>query len=768
MSKRTLSSLVQTLLLLVGSLLFLPRAEAGLPLEETRVEIDISGPVAEMTVEQTFLNDNEDFIEALYVFPLHQDSAVDAMVMRIGDREIRADIMEREEAREVYEEALESGRSAALVEQERPNVFTQNVANIPPGERIHVILHVVQPLTYEDGRYRFEFPLVVGPRFVPTGVEDAARITPPVSPGDTGHRVSIDLQAWMGFPLADMESISHPEAEIFLDGSEGSLILDGIRADRDFVVELDPDVDSPQASLLVQDGHFSLLVEPPPAPEDSEILPRELIFVVDNSCSMSGTPIQMAKQAMRKALRGLRPGDSFQVIRFSEGASRLSSAPLAATPENIRLGLAYVDQMQGMGGTHMMAGIDAALEYTPTDRKRIVCFMTDGYIGNERQILGAIADKIGSARLFSFGIGSSVNRFLLDRMATVGRGAVTYVLLNESPDGKVDEFYERIARPVLTDIEIDFGDMDVEGIYPKLIPDLFAGQPVRVVGRYRGSTDTVRVSGWMGNGPFSQEVAVEAVDDGSAIGTMWARSRVRSLQDEQHWGEIEAVKAEIIDTALQYDLLTAYTSFVAVEWRVRNPNGAPLTLNQPLETPAGVDFERVFGSELSRRHMRPGDPLLTVDAPPDARDVLVIFPWGELERMRWDSRRERWYVRFLVPRGVEDGVYQIRVLAVMPDGSIQPLSEELYIDSEAPEFDLEATWEGDSTRVTLYAEEPLRSVHFFPPGRPDLRIRVDVRALNLQEGEPVEVVLPGRWVRISVMAKDLALNRIEEQVEVSP
>jgi Ca-activated chloride channel family protein len=747
--------------------LFLPTAaQAGFPLESTRVEIDILGPVVEVHMEQTFSNTHEEFIEATYVFPLQEDAAVDAMSMRIGGREIRAQIEEKEKAREIYEKNKALGRAVALTEQERANVFTQSVANIPPGESIHVSLHIVQPLSYENGVYRFTLPLVVGPRFVPAGVADADRITPPAIDGDNGHRVDIELFANLGLPLADVRSLAH-DADIKLDGETVEISLKGIRATRDFVVEIVLDTDEPLAALMVQEGHFSLLIEPQPLPSDDQVVPRELVFVVDNSCSMSGVPMDMAKQAMHKALSNLRPSDSFQVLKFSESASALSPTSLAATPANIRRGREFVDAMAGMGGTHMLAGIEAALDAPDDgDRQRIVCFMTDGYIGNERQIFAAIGDKLGNARLFSFGIGSSVNRFLLDRMARLGRGHVTYVLLGDSPEGKVDAFYDRIASPVLTDIALDFGEAKVWDVYPKLIPDLFTGSPVRVFGRVEGEVTTVRLTGRTGAGRFEETLEVEAFDEGVAIGSAWARARIRDLEEEQHWGEIEDVKSEITETALAYNILSAYTSFVAYERRIRNTGGTPLRVDQPLSMPDGVDFKRVFGTEISRKHMRPGDPLLTVEAPRDAQQVMAVFPWGELVRMRWDEVREHWYHRFLVPRGVEDGVVHIDILIVLPDGSVERTREELIIDSTAPELVVEARWDRGNTHVSVLPEEPLRSVHVFPIGRPELRVRVDVRALDLAPGEPVEVVLLGQWSEITVVAKDLALNRIQQDHDV--
>ena len=733
----------------------LAQATTELPLESISYDVLVTGPYAEITVRQTFGNPNEEFIEAIYSFPLHQEAAVDDMNMRMGERLIRGEIQTREEARETYEKAVSEGRTAALTEQERPNIFTQSVGNLAPGEQITVELHLTQPLSYEDGVYGLEIPMTVGPRFSPAGVSDVEAISPPTAAGPTGVLVDMDIQLEMGMPLAEVWSPSHEQIAV----AEGFTQLEGLRPNKDFVLRFDADASEPVASLLTQGDHFALTLEPPLDPAQETVVPRELVFVVDNSCSMGGVPMDMAKEAMRTALQGMLPGDSFQVIRFSEGASALSDRPLPATPENIEKGLAYVDAMEGMGGTHMLAGIEAALDYPyDPERQRIVCFMTDGYIGNETEILAAIENKRGNTRLFSFGIGSSVNRYLLDQMSEIGRGQVTYVLLNEDPSGKVEAFYQRIARPVLTDIELDFHGAEIWGAYPTNAPDLYAGIPLKVVGRFDGDLSTVTVKGRQGHQDYEQTFRLQPVDDGTAIASTWARQRVKALEKEQIHGEIPEVTEEIVQTALSYRLLTKHTSFVAVEYRVRNESGSTETVVQPVENPEGVDLMKAVGGDLSRVYMPPGDPLLTIDAPREAEEVIAILPWGPVVQLEWDELRERWYHRFLVPRDVQDGAYEIRAFVTMPDGSTEVWVEELVIDGSAPELDVELVQANGITRVLVRPQEPLRSLLIDPVGHPEQRHRVDLRG---RDEEVVEIVLPGSFDEVVVVAKDRAMNRIQ-------
>jgi len=257
------------------------------------------------------------------------------------------------------------------------------------------------------------------------------------------------------------------------------------------------------------------MIQPKAELRAEEITPKEMIFVVDNSGSMSGYPIEKAKEAVRRCLRGMNPNDSFQVIRFSESASALSDRPLPNTPGNVKKGLKYVDDMQGMGGTEMIEGIKASLSYPPDpERVRIVCFMTDGYIGNENEILAAIEKLLGNARLFSFGVGSSVNRYLLDRMAEVGRGMVQYVRPDEETETCVSRFYERIDKPFLMDIDIDWNGLKVTDLYPRRIPDLFSAQPVIIHGRYTQAGKTeITLNGTVGGEAYSQPLAVELPAD---------------------------------------------------------------------------------------------------------------------------------------------------------------------------------------------------------------------------------------------------------------
>ena len=610
-----------------------------LPLKHTEVEAEISGYIARVKVKQTFTNPNDQPIEAVYVFPLPQNAAVNDMQIRVGDRVIRGVIKPREEAKKIYDEAKQAGKTAALLEQERPNIFSQSVANIMPGSEIEVEITYDDLLPYEQGRYELVFPMVVGPRYIPgtpkdkdggepvspepggggwatdtDQVPDASRITPPVlKPGErNGHDIRVTVKLHAGLPVRDIECPTHevilsPETAPFEGPVTVRLAPRDTIPNKDFVLRYTVAGAAPQTGFLAHrddnGGVFMLMFQPPIQPESGVITPKEMIFVLDCSGSMSGEPLALVKKAVRYALNNLNPDDTFQIIRFSDRLASFAKEPVKATPDNVRRGLSYLNGLNSEGGTEMLEGIKAALDFPHRDnRLRLVCFMTDGYIGNEKEILDAIRTRLGDdTRLFSFGVGSSVNRYLLERMAEVGRGEVKYILLNEKPEDAVKKFYERVRNPVLTHLRVDWAGLDVVDLFPARIPDLFAGQPIFVLGRYnRPGEATLRIRGKVHGETVTYEVPVtlpETADQHAALASLWARARIRELSTELYGGEDKDVIQEITALALKYHLMSEYTSFVAVEDKVVNENGNPVTIQVPVEMPEGVSYEGVFGGE---------------------------------------------------------------------------------------------------------------------------------------------------------------------------
>jgi len=591
--------------------------EIPLPLKHTDVKGQISGYIATVNVIQQFHNPYDEKIEAVYVFPLPQNAAINEFIMIIGDRKIRGIIREREEAERIYRQARDRGYVASLLTQERPNIFTQKVANIEPGKQIDVDIKYFNTLAYVDGWYEFVFPMVVGPRFNPPGYTDGvgavARGKAGISgqktevqylkPGErSGHDIAVTVDIDAGVAIEEVISTNHAITKSSLSPDKMSVKLSSLDSipNKDFVLRYKVAGKTIKSALVThrdeRGGFFTLMLYPPENLSHLKRAPVEMIFVLDCSGSMSGKPIAKAKDAINRALKKLQPDDTFQIIRFSNNASKLGPEPIEATPENIRKGLKYVKSLRGSGGTMMIEGIKAALDF-PHDphRFRLVSFMTDGYIGNEAEILAAVHEKLGASRIFSFGVGSSVNRYLLDRMAKLGKGTVAYIGLDDSAGRVVDLFYDRISHPALTDVAIDFSGMKVADVYPRRIPDLFVGRPVILTGRFTGrGRTTIRVTGKIGD--LSQEIAIPVnLDDSAArhkgIACVWARKKIEDLANRATYDSNPELPEEIKQVALEYSLMSAYTAFIAVDSSKKTAGDHGVTVAIPVPVPDGVRYD---------------------------------------------------------------------------------------------------------------------------------------------------------------------------------
>lgn len=592
-----------------------PAVEVPLPLKHTAVTANVDGYVSTVNVRQSFENPYAEKIEVVYLFPLPEKSAVNEFLMTIGERQIRGILREKKEAEAIYNEARRQGYQASLLVQRRPNVFEQKVANIEPGKAIDVDIRYFHTLAYKDGWYSFVFPTVVGPRFNPPGSADPieARSRGAVPTGNTavtylrpqersGHDISIEVQIDAGVNIEELRSThaiveSRPTAETM----HVELANQRSIPNRDFVLDFKVTGDTVRSNLLTYrnpetgQGYFTMMLYPPATTESLRRQPMEMVFVIDCSGSMSGRPIEQAKNAVYAALSHLQPGDSFQIIRFSEHASQLGTRPLEATPRNIAHARQYLRRLSGTGGTMMGEGVKAALDFPhDSSRMRFVSFMTDGYIGNEAEIIGSIHRRIGHSRIFSFGVGTSVNRYLLERMAQEGRGAVAYLGLQDSGGDIMSAFFKRISQPALTDVHVDWGNMQVSDVYPSVLPDLFVGRPLVVTGKYNGTPSTLSVSGLAANQTRQFVVGPGAREGTNAnIAKLWARLRIADLSDRQSWeqdqhGELESA---IRNTALEYQLMSAYTSFVAVDASARTAGDHGTTVQQPVPVPDGVRYE---------------------------------------------------------------------------------------------------------------------------------------------------------------------------------
>lgn len=585
------------------------------PLKQTKVRAEISGFLTRVTVAQEFENNFGEPIEAVYTFPLSQTAAVDEMTMRVGERTIRGRVMKREEAQKVYDAAKAQGKTASLLNQERSNVFTQAIANIMPGERIVIEISYVETLKYEDGVYEFVFPLVVGPRYIPNSVADGTKISPPVAATRAGHDVSIEVNLDAGVPVEEIRSGSHEITTTNLSSNAAKIVLKNERTipNKDFVLRYDVTGKRIESAILThrgeRGGFFSLILSPPENFSARDVTPKEIVFVLDTSGSMNGFPIEKAKEAMKLALDALNPQDTFNLITFAGDTAVLFDEPVSATPANLYRAQEFLASRRGLGGTEMMNAVKAALAPTESQKHvRIVCFMTDGYVANEAEIIAEI-QKHENARVFSFGIGNAVNRFLLDKMAEAGRGEVEYVSLQDDGSAAARRFHERIRNPLLTDISIDWNNLPVSDIYPKRNGDLFSAKPLVVHGRYaKAASGTIRLRGRAAGQEFVREIAVnlpEIENRHDVLAALWARKRVDELTREDYRNQKPEIREQITQLGLEFRLLTQFTSFVAVEEKIVNQNGQPTRVEVPVELPEGVNRATTLGdSSRDRRLLR--------------------------------------------------------------------------------------------------------------------------------------------------------------------
>ena len=585
-----------------------------LPLIHTDVDADLRGHIASVSVTQTFRNDAEDPIEVVYVFPLPENSAVSHMRMVVGDRVVESEILRKGEARQTYETAKSAGYTAALLEQERPNVFTQSVANIAPGEDIDVQIDYVQTLSYDAGTYELVFPMVIGPRYHgDEPVADAHRVSPPVVGKGTrrGDDFEISVTAKTGFAIESFTVPTH-DVDAQVDGDVLQLELEQAETlpNRDFVLRYGAAGHKPRATMFLgptgEDGagHFALVVHPPRLDVDALVGRREFFFVVDRSGSMGGVPLALAKEAVVEALAHLRPVDTFQIIGFESGTQRLFDKPRPANATNLVEGLAYLDAMYAGGGTEMSGAIEAALsDDVEQGRHRYVMFLTDGFISFEDEIIGAatkFVDRIGKrgqhARVFGVGIGSAPNDHLIQGLSRAGRGAALRVTSREDPADAVMTFARWVDHPIVSSVEVDPGSLSLSGQHPERLGDLFASHATVGFGEYSGDASVPpTVAGLVDGKRVEIPLAIVPASEGAdVLDTLWARSAVADLQMEYWSNPRPELVEQITDLGLEHHIVTQYTSLVAVDRERVVGNGQPRMVVEPTLTPR--DFTNVVES----------------------------------------------------------------------------------------------------------------------------------------------------------------------------
>lgn len=624
------------------------------PLKHTDVKADISGFLARVKVTQTFQNPTKEKIEAIYVFPLPHEAAVDDMTMLVGQRKIVGQIKKRAEARAIYDAALSAGQTAALLEQERPNIFTQTVGNIDPGQEVKIEISYVDVLKYDVGNYEFHFPMVVGPRYIPgtpsggppagqpaelqgkvsppvantDQVPDASKISPPVLKDEfrTSHDISLSVALDAGVPIQNLSTVNH-RSDITREGDRKAKLRIAATdklPNKDFVFRYGVVGKKPEMAMLshtgaysadakrMGEGYFMLMVQPKEDERLTKSPPREIVFLIDVSGSMRGAPTEACQRLMQHMLKHCREGkDTVQVITFASQAARLFDKAVPVTEANIGRAVNFTQNLRGGGGTEMLKGVQAAID-DPIDkeRMRIVVMLTDGFIGNEAQIIEHVGKHCGDqVRFWAVGIGSAPNMFLIDGVAKQGGGMGKRLALEDDIVGLSQEIMTRIQRAQLAKVQIDWGNLKVSETFPTKIPELWAGSPIVIHGRYQGGGEaeiTLRgsVEGEAVTWPVAVSLSAKEPQH-DVLAKVWARKKIEDLMQQTYYYGSPAVEETVTALALDYRLMSQYTSFVAVDTSKpitsSEPAARPRQMLVPVPLPEGTSWEGIFGQDDVRR-----------------------------------------------------------------------------------------------------------------------------------------------------------------------
>ena len=590
----------------------------------TDVSINVNGLVARVSVMQEFRNGGSEWVEGIYVFPLPAEAAVDHMRLYVGDRFIEGEIREKEQARKEYEQAKQQGKKTSLVEQQRANLFTTSVANIGPGETVIVEIEYLEDIRYDDGTFSLRFPMTLTPRYIPgqalpdrqgSGwspdtalVDDASSITPPMVGASRNHKVSLQASVNAGMPLEIIASRYHPVNVSETGGRYGVTLAAGqVAMDHDFELLWRPVASSaPRAMAFTEtingEPHYLLMVMPPNTGESSLArVPREMIFIIDTSGSMHGVSIEQAKQALRRALDGLQPGDQFNVVEFNSYPNALFGTSMLADATNIGMAQNFVRKLRANGGTEMQSALRFALRTPPAESYlRQIIFITDGAVGNEESLFELIRARLGNARLFTVGIGSAPNSWFMRKAAETGRGTFTMISALHEVGEKMERLFRKLENPQVTNINLQWPSGTIVDSYPPIVPDLYLGEPITV--KVKASSpfrpgDTMRIAGDSTAGAWTRDLILDSGAQSSGIAALWARARIADLLDKQRRGaDAGETRQAIVDTALAHHLVSKHTSLVAVDKTPVRPAGDPLLREQvPNLMPYGQSGAAIFG-----------------------------------------------------------------------------------------------------------------------------------------------------------------------------
>ncbi len=641
-----------------------------LPLKSTVTEVNIAGVIADVKVKQTYSNTGKNPIEAIYIFPASSRAAVYDMVMKIDEREIVAIVEEKQTARKMYDQAKQEGKTASLLEQQRPNVFQMNVANIMPGDEVEVTLSYTELLIPVENTYEFVYPTVVGPRYVSkneyeSNTDENWTANPYLEEGVAPTSTfDLKMNITTGIPLKEIKCETHKNTINFENKSNATLVLNEKNGgNRDFIVRYRLAGNKIESGVLTYEDpkgekYFLGMMQPPVRLTPESIPPREYIFIVDVSGSMSGFPLEVSKSLMKELLSGLKTSDKFNIVLFAGGSNVYAEQSLNATNENIQKAIQYLGNLRGGGGTELLNALQNAMNLnTSDDYARSFVILTDGYVSVEKETFDYIRNNLGNANFFSFGIGTSVNRYIIEGMAHVGMGE-PFIATNKNEAEKVArKMLKYISSPVLTQIKFKVDGIEAYDLLPEAIPDLFASRPIIIAGKYKSnSSGTLRLNGISGNEKYSSTLDIKKTKlNTKALKYLWAREKIRLLADYNKIGANDDTKNQIIALGKKYNLLTEFTSFVAIDSEVSNNTGQVTTVKQPLPLPQGVSNMAVGNTKrlYSQKMKSPAPGYLEADMAFDKKSSMDLVVFEEEEEA---SEEEVFFVVESMPQFQGGGV----------------------------------------------------------------------------------------------------------------
>jgi Ca-activated chloride channel family protein len=720
-----------------------------LPLKSTKVDVNIAGVIADVNVKQVYSNTGTTPIEAIYIFPASTRAAVYNMVMKIDEREIIAIVEEKSKARNMYETAKEQGKTASLLEEHRPNVFQMNVANIVPGATVEVTLSYTEMLIPTDKVYEFVYPTVVGPRYVSqaeieTGA-DKWTGNPYLEEGvkpSSSFDISINVEA--GMPIKEIRCETHQHSLNFTGKSVANLKLEETAGgNRDFIMQYRLAGNKIDRGILLYEDekgekYFMALMQPPKQITANQIPSREYVFIVDVSGSMSGFPLDVSKELMNNLLGKLNTRDKFNIVFFAGGSNVYAEKSLPATKENISKALAFLDNIHGGGGTELLNALRTAMSLNHEKGfARSFVILTDGYVSVEKETFDYIRNNLGNANFFSFGIGSSVNRHLIEGMAHVGYGEPFIAL--DKPEAKkmARKFNKYVSTPVLTNIEFTFNEFEVYDVLPNKIPDLFAERPLVISGKYKGEvTGDLTIRGKQGERMYNStwKLTENSSESKKAIKYLWAREQIRLLADYNNLRNDEVTRKKITNLGIEYNLLTEFTSFIAIDSEISNPTKNLTSVKQPLPLPQGVSNSAIgksskYGYTRRAHHVAEGAFFKSAEA-----DLSVELS----EVIEFEEEEEK----------AEEEVFTI--VEEMPrfqNGDVSKFLEYLQKELKFPESSLEGSIQGRIfAQFTVNEKGEVVDIKILRGISPELDAEV-IRALKAspkwtpgkQRGKPVKV-----------------------------